>query len=61
VVDSGTISPVDNRQIGEALKAKSVEFHVVPCAPAPAPLILRGASTFVVGRIGLMLGSGKLQ
>ena len=48
VADASTISPVESRKIGEALKAKGVEFLDAPCTGS-TPGAEGGTLTFMVG------------
>ncbi len=48
VADASTISPVESRKIGEALRAKNVEFLDAPCTGS-TPGAEGGTLTFMVG------------
>jgi 3-hydroxyisobutyrate dehydrogenase-like beta-hydroxyacid dehydrogenase len=48
VVDCSTISPSESRKIGEALKAKGIEFLDAPCTGS-TPGATGGTLTFMVG------------
>jgi 3-hydroxyisobutyrate dehydrogenase-like beta-hydroxyacid dehydrogenase len=48
VVDASTISPSESRKIGEALKAKGVEFLDAPCTGS-TPGAEGGTLTFMIG------------